>query len=412
MQLQKLTALKVKNTAKAGLYCDGGGLYLRVATGGSKQWCYRYMMDSKPHFMGLGSVNTLSLAEAREKARDCRKLILNGQDPIQTMGRNARKVQRIESAAGSISFDECAKQYIEAHRSGWRNPKHVNQWGNTLQAYAFPVFGKLSVSQLDTNHVLKAIQPIWSTKPETANRVRGRVELILDWAKVRGFRAGENPARWKGHLDKLLPPRSKVSKVKHHEALPYAQIPSFMRKLRTEVGVSPKALEFVILTACRVSEAVKAEWPEIDFKAKIWVIPSSRTKSGREHRVPLTDSAIKILKAQQKEATGEFIFPGWTAGSSLTDAACLRLLDKMGYGEYTTHGFRSSFKDWAAELTQFPEDLSEAALAHVIKDKTQKAYQRGDMLQRRAEMMEAWARYCSSPKTTAKVVSIGKRKAR
>lgn len=393
MQLQKLSALKVKNLSKPGYHSDGGGLYLRVAPGGSKQWCFRYMLDSKPHFMGLGSVNTLTLADAREKAGDCRKLILDGQDPIQMMGRDARKAKRMESVAGSISFDECAKQYIEAHKAGWRNPKHAQQWANTLQAYASPVFGKLSVSQLDTNHVLKAIQPIWATKPETANRVRGRVELILDWAKVRGFRAGENPARWKGHLDKLLPARSKVSKVKHHEALPYGQAPAFMKKLRAEVGVSPKALEFVILTACRVSEAVKAEWPEIDFKAKLWTVPADRTKSGREHRVPLAPDAIKLLKALQEESTGQFIFPGWTAGTCLTDAALLRLSQKMGY-KITTHGFRSTFKDWAAELTQFPEDLSEAALAHIIKDKTQAAYQRGDMLQKRAEMMSAWAKYC------------------
>jgi integrase len=296
-----------------------------------------------------------------------------------------------------MTFNACATAYINAHKAGWRNLKHAEQWTNTLATYASPVFGALPVSAIDTGLVMKAIEPLWQTKTETATRLRGRIESILGWATVRGYRTGENPARWRGHLDKLLPKRSKVAKVKHHAALAYTQIPEFMRKLREREGVTAKALEFIILTAARVSEAVNARWDEIDGKAAVWTVPASRMKSGREHRVPLTKEAGAVLGALEQHRQSDYVFPGWKVKKPLTGAACLELLKDMGHGDLTTHGFRSTFRDWAAEQTAFPREIAEAALAHTLRDKVEAAYQRGDLLERRRKLMEAWAAYCAKP---------------
>jgi len=291
-----------------------------------------------------------------------------------------------------------------------RSAKHGAQWEATLNTYASPVFGSLPIQAIDTALVMKVLEPIWSEKTETASRVRGRIESVLDWAKVRGYRADENPARWRGHLDKLPPRRSKVAKVEHHAALPYADAGAFMRELRAREGTAPRALEFVILTAARVSEAVNAQWDEIDFKRRLWVVPAARMKAGREHRIPLSDAAVKLLKAQAEKKQSDFVFHGWRTNKPLTGAACLKLLDDMKRSALTVHGFRSTFRDWCAEQTNYPREIAEAALAHVISNKAEAAYQRGDLLERRRLLMQAWADYCARAKP-AKVVPLRQPKA-
>ncbi len=299
----------------------------------------------------------------------------------------------------------------KAHRVGWRNAKHAQQWENSLATYASPVFGKLPVQSVDEGLVMKALEDIWETKTETANRVRSRIELVLDWAKARKYRSGENPARWRGHLDKLLAKPRNVAPVRHHPALPYAQAPQFLTDLRERNGLSPRALEFTILTACRVGEAVKAQWPEFDLEARVWTVPGARMKSKREHRVPLSDAAMAILAALKPlRQRGDYVFPGWRIGRHLTDAAVLKVLRDMGRGEFTVHGFRSTFRDWAAEQTSYPREVAEAALAHVVGDKTEAAYRRGDLFEKRRRMIDDWARYLAKP-VTASVTPI-RRKAR
>jgi integrase len=408
-QVERLTALGVQKRHKQGYHADGAGLYLQVSASGSKSWVFRYTLRGKAREMGIGSLQDVSLLEARQKASDARKLARDGVDPIET--RDARqRAQTLQTARG-ITFDTCAERYIEAHSPGWRNVKHAAQWESTLETYASPIFGSLSVQEVDTAMVMKVLEPLWTSKTETASRVRGRIESVLDWATVRGHRIGENPARWRGHLDKLLPKRSKVAKVKHHEALPYSDIGPFMRELRKRSGMAPRALEFIILTAARVSEGVNTQWPEIDLQRRLWIVPAERMKSRREHRVPLSDAAVKLLKALKEEKQSEYVFPGWRIDKPLTIAAPLTLLDDMKHAELTVHGFRSTFRDWAAEQTSFPRELAEAALAHVLSDKTEAAYQRGDLLERRRLMMQSWAEYCARV-STPKVVPLRQRKAR
>lgn len=404
--VEQLTALKVSKISKPGYHADGGGLYLQVSSAGTKSWIFRYMMSRKAREMGLGSLNDVSLADARSAVKYWRnECILKGIDPVSA--REAAKAAERARQSGQIEFDECARVYIEAHRAGWKNTKHAEQWINTIATYASPTIGRLPVHLVDTSHILKVLEPIWATKPETASRLRGRIESILDWAKVRKYRDGENPARWRGHLDKLLPHLSKSKRTKHHPALPYSEAAEFMKALRKLDGTAPRALEAIVLTACRVSEAVNAQWAEIDFKARIWTIPGERTKSGRPHRVPLTDDVVRVLKTMQARKTDDFVFPGRKHGKPLTSAACLKLIREMGYGKYTVHGFRSTFRDWAAECTNYPRELAEAALSHVLSDKTEAAYQRGDLLRKRGLMMEAWAKYCAHQRSAARVVTIG-----
>ena len=293
-----------------------------------------------------------------------------------------------------LSFRTCAQRYIAAHEAGWRNPKHRAQWPSTLERYAYPVFGDLPVASIDTALVTNAIEPIWNQKPETASRVRGRIEAVLDWATAREYRQGENPARWRGHLDKLLPARAKVRRVKHHTALPYDRMPDFMTALRAQGGVAAQALQFLILTAARTSEVIGARACEI--RGKTWTVPAERMKGEREHRVPLRTAALAIVEAMSYEHGGEFVFPGGRRGKPLSQMALAMTLRRMGRSDLTVHGFRSTFRDWAAERTGFPREAAEAALAHVIPDKVEAAYRRGDLFDRRRQLMQAWDRYCAS----------------
>jgi integrase len=393
-EMSRLSAAKVKNV-KPGAHADGGGLYLQVTEGTNgglrKSWVFRWAEDGRDHYHGLGPLHTVTLAEAREKARECRKLRLEGIDPIEH--RNAQRLAIKLEKAKALTFDECRDRYIATHRAGWRSPKHASEWTTTLSAYITPVFGNLPVQNIDVALVMKAIEPIWTKIPDTANRIRVRVERILDWAKVRGFRTGENPARWKGHLDKLLPAKSKVKKPGHHAALPYAQIGAFMTELRARDGVTPRALEFAILTAARSGEVLGARWDEFDLRARLWTIPAARMKAGREHRVPLSDAACDVLMRMAKVQENDFVFPG-TRRAQIGNMAFHNMFERMGREDLTVHGFRSTFRDWAAEQTSFPGEVAEMALAHAVSDKTEAAYRRGDMFEKRRGLMDAWAAYC------------------
>lgn len=400
----KLSAAAVARQKQPGHYGDGGGLWLQVSTVGTKSWVFRFTRLGKAREMGLGALHTVSLAEAREKAATCRKQLVDGIDPIE-----ARATQRLTAqaaAARALTFDQCAEQYIETHRASWRNEKHASQWTATLATYAGPVFGKLPVDAVDTALVLKALSPIWTSKTETAKRVRGRIESVLAWATVQKMRSGDNPARWRGHLDNLLASPDKVAKVEHHAALPYIRAGAFMQALRAEQGTSARAVEFVILTAARTSEVFNATRDEFDLQAGIWTIPGERMKAGRPHRVPLSAPALALVKAAAADKGSPYVFQGAREGRPLSNMAGLMLLKRMGYADLTVHGFRSTFRDWCAEQTNFPREVAEAALAHVVKDKTEAAYQRGDLLEKRAALMRAWADYCSRPAVAAKVVEM------
>jgi integrase len=396
----KLTALKVDKAKRPGMYGDGGGLYLRVTHDGAKNWVFRFMLNGRPRWMGMGPLHTVHLAEARKRAGEHRLRRHDGIDPIEA--RRAERQQARLDAAKAVTFKECAESYIKAHRAGWRNGKHAAQWQATLATYAEPVIGKLSVQAIDTGLVLKVLEPIWTAKPETAGRVRGRIESILDWAKVRGYRAGENPARWRGHLDKLLPARGKVQKVEHHAAMPYAALPAFLIKLRGQEGIAARALEFAILTAARTGETIGARWPEFDLLDKTWTVPPERMKAGRAHRVPLSARALAILKEMQLlrpagDADG-YVFPGGKAGRPLSNMAFLMLLRRMGHADLTAHGFRATFKTWASECTGVQNEIVEASLAHVIGSKVEQAYRRGDLFERR-RLMQQWATFCNTAPT-------------
>lgn len=385
----QLSALKVSRTRDPGLYADGGGLYLQVTNAEARSWIFRFMLNGRARSMGLGSLHTLTLAEAREKATECRKLCLDGIDPIEAREK-ARATARLD-AANTITFDACSEAYIEAHRKGWRNAKHADQWRNTLATYASPVFGALPVQAVDTGLVMRVIEPIWGDKTETATRVRGRIESVLDWAATRGYREGENPARWRGHLQNLLPKRSKVKRVEHHAALPFREIGEFVSRLQAQSGTSPLALEFTILTAARTGEVIGATWDEIDLSERTWTVPAGRMKGGREHRVPLCDRAVEILEGF-KVLGDRHVFPGGKRGRPLSNMAMLELLKRMERPDLTVHGFRSTFRDWAAETTHFPNEMVEMALAHIIENRVEAAYRRGDLFAKRRELMDAWAR--------------------
>ena len=401
--VHRLDPDEVKKLTEPGRYPDGAGLYLQVGPNGNKSWLLRFMRDGRAREMGLGPLHTVGLLEARKRAKKARLKLLDGVDPIAE--RESLKMADRLAAARSITFDECATAYIKAHRKGWRNEKHAEQWQNTLNTYCKPVFGSLPVQAVDTSLVIKVLEPIWPEKTETASRVRGRIEKVLDWAKVRGYRDGENPARWRGHLDKLLAKRRDVQKVEHFAALPYAEIGTFMQSVREQEGNAARALELVILTACRTSEAINAKWDEIDLDAKAWTIPGARVKSKREHRVPLSDAAIKVLKTMQERAEGEYVFGGAKPDKPLSTMALLALLERMSRDDLTVHGFRSTFRDWAAEMTNFPREVAEMALAHVVKDQTEAAYRRGDLFEKRRKLMQAWAEQCNR-KSAAKVTPI------
>lgn len=369
-----------------GRYGDGGGLWLQVRDAQHRSWLFRFKREGRGHWMGLGPAQDITLAEARDKARECRRLLLAGKDPILE-----RRTTR--AAAAGIVFREVAAQYVAAHETTWRNATHRKQWASTLAAYVFPVLGDLPAAQIETADVLRVVEPIWQAKPETAARVRGRIEAVLDYATARGWRAGDNPARWRGHLAHLLPARAEVAAVKHHAALPWAEIAAFMGLLRGQAGTGALALQFSILTAARTGEVIGATWAEIDLDSKSWTIPAERMKARVEHRVPLSTAAAAIL-AKLRPLGGVHVFPGTNPKAGLSNMALSAVLRRMGRADLTVHGFRSTFRDWAAEASAYPRELADAALAHTIKDKVLAAYQRGDLFAKRAALMADWADYC------------------
>lgn len=409
---QRLSALQVAKLSKPGLYGDGGGLTLQITTTGAKSWLLRYMMAGKPFGMGLGPTHTVSLAEARQKALDARKLLIEGVNPLVVKRQN--RIAGALASAKMMTFDQCAEAYILAHKAGWKNAKHADQWTNTLNTYASPVFGHLPVAEIDTGLVVKCLSPIWESKTETASRLRGRIESVLGWATTSGYRTGENPARWKGHLDNLLATISKSSRTKHHPSLPWQRIGAFMSALRAREGVSARAVEFAILTACRSGEVRGAKWTEFDTVGKVWTIPAERMKAKREHEVPLSNAALALLESMPK--VGEIVFAG-TKTQPLSDMSLTAVIRRMNgddkpvwadaNGEgVTVHGFRSSFRMWAAETTNYPREVAEHALAHQLPDAVERAYQRGSQFAKRAALMAEWSAYCATLQTDAVVKPI------
>jgi len=403
--VKQLKDLQIRRFTKPGAYPDGEGLYLQVRDSGAKDWFYRYEVAGKGRKRGLGSYPTISLERARDDALVCRQLRKQGIDPIEhykeiELKKDLEKVK-------STTFKECALTYIDTHKHGWRNEKHESQWRNTLETYAYPTIGDLPVQAIDVDLVMKVLEPIWFTKTETASRVRQRIENILDLATVRKLRQGDNPAQWRGRLDKLLPKRTKVQKPVHFAAMDYRDVPEYYRSLVTKDTIGSNALAFTILTATRNGEARAVTRSEIDNN--VWIIPDTRMKAQREHRVPLSDEAIKIIKKMEpfKRQTDNLIFPGLSPGKPISEASLLKIV-KQAHPTLTVHGFRSSFRDWCAEQTSYPREVAEAALAHTLKDKTEAAYQRGDMFEKRRKLMDSWADYCLKEQTEADVVPINK----
>jgi integrase len=401
-----------KKDLKPGLYSDGGGLCLQVSSYNTKAWVFRYMIAGRPRKMGLGDFELVSLKKAREKRSAAYALVKDGIDPIDE--RAARLSAQAAEKAKGLTFKECAEGYIEAHKAGWKNVKHAAQWTATLETYAYPIIGKLQVQDIETVHIEKILRPIWNEKTETASRVRGRIEKVLDRAKALGLRSGDNPARWTGHLSELFPAKSQVAPVEHHPAMPYAELPAFMAKLRAKEGVSARALEFTILTASRTGDTIGATRKELNERDSLWTVPKERVKGKRgarkkDHVIPLSKAALAALDAEE----GDYLFPGGKEGAGLSNAAMSELLKGMGYSpDYATvHGFRSTFKDWCSDMTSFPNEMSEVALSHTVSDKVEAAYRRGNMVERRRQMMEAWAKYCAGKAVGGdNVVAIGGRK--
>ena len=403
-RLNPMQAFKMK---EPGYYCDGAGLYLQIAKGGSKSWVLRYTVNGKAREMGLGSFNTFSLAEARKRATEQRQKLSDGIDPIEAK-REGLLAKRLD-AAKVITFDKAAAGFIEANESGWRSAKHGEQWRNTLTTYASPVIGDLPVSTISTALVMKILQPIWATKTETATRVRGRIEKVLDWAKVQGYRTGDNPAAWKGNLAEALPKPSKVADAGHHAALPWVEMGAFMRDLRAMHGTGSLATQLIILTAARTSEVIESTWDEFDLEAGLWTIPKERMKGFREHRVPLSPQALAVLATIKVDNNpSSFVFPSTKPDKAISNMTCLAVLRRMGRSDLTVHGFRSTFRDWAAESTAYPRDVCEMALAHAIEDKSEAAYRRGDLLEKRTRLMGEWATFCDTIRGNGEVVPINR----
>jgi integrase len=421
-RIGKLSAVEVAKAKGPKVLHDGGGLYLRVAPNrrygdgnegpGSKSWVFRFQLDGKRRDMGLGPYPDISLAEARRKATECRKQRHDGIDPLDAKAAH-RQAQRLSAAKGR-TFRQVAEEFIGRNEAGWRNPKHRQQWRNTLATYAYPIIGELPVDVVDTGLVVQVLDPIWAAKPETASRVRGRIEAVLDAATVRSYREGPNPAQWKGNLAHILPARAKVRKVAHHAALPFDDIAAFLTALRGRQGMAARALEFAILTAARTAEVLGTTWGEINLDAKVWTIPAERMKAGREHRVPLSPAALAVLEAVRPLALmrdGEPhiaapVFPGPRRALPMSNMTLLMLLRRMKRDDLTAHGFRSTFSDWAAERTAFPREVVEMALAHVIENRVEAAYRRGDLFEKRRRLMQEWANFCNAPTIRGKIVSL------
>jgi integrase len=388
-----LTAARVKSLKTPGDYLDGRGLYLQVRNESSKSWLLKFSMQKQAREMGLGSAFDFTLADARDTRDKYRKLIALGVDPIEQ--RQAEKSARAGEIAKVITFKQAAERFIASNRAGWRNLKHAAQWPSTLEEYVFPVIGALPVQAIDTALVMRVLEPIWSTKPETASRVRGRIESVIGAAKARGEFKGENPATWKGHLDKLLPKTSKVHKVVNHAALPYADLPALMMDLRQSKGIATAALEFLILTAGRTGEVLGATWDEFDLGKSVWMIPAARMKNGKEHQVPLSPPALAVLKRMSKLKAGEHVFFGRSSGRALSNAALLNVLKRMKRTAITGHGFRSTFRDWAAERG-YQDAVAEAALAHTVPDAVVAAYRRSTFFELRKQLMNDWAMFATN----------------
>lgn len=420
-ETKEMSALEVGRISAVGYHFVGGvsGLVLQVSKSGTKSWLLRVLVGGKRREIGLGGFPDVTLSGAREAARMTKEKIKTGIDPVAE--RQAARSSLAAAAASALTFQKAAERYIEANESGWKSSKHAAQWTSTLQTYAYPTIGNLQVAHIDTTHIVGVLESIWSTKTETASRLRGRVEAILDWAKVRGYRKGENPARWKGHLDHLLPPRAKVQKVKHHTALDYRDAASFLAALRELGSTGAKALEFAILTSARSGEVRGATWPEFDLEANVWVIPAERMKAEREHRVPLSPAAVALLGGTERMLGTTLVFPNAKNQqlSDMTLTAVIRRMDEASTKEggrgwrdsagkvVTAHGFRSTFRDWAGETTAYPREVIEHALAHQLKDKAEAAYARGTLFDKRRRLMADWAEYCSTPsKQVATVTGI------
>ena len=383
-QLHKLSARTVSKLTASGRYSDGGGLYLSVSPNGARSWVFMWKVAGRRREMGLGSLKAVSLAKARERAAEARQKLVNGIDPIATRERTK-----------AMTFGDAADAVIESMSSSWRNEKHRSQWKMTLTAYCAPLRPK-SVAEIGTEDVLKILKPLWTEKPETASRLRGRIERVLDFARARGQRAGENPARWRGHLDAILPKRAKLTRG-HHRAMSFDNVPAFVARLSERDGVAPRALEFAILTAARSGEVLGARWDEVDLQAGLWTVPANRMKGAREHRVPLSARAVEILQGMEQIRTSDLVFPGMKRGRSLSNTALEMVLRRMNV-DVTVHGFRSAFRDWAGERTTYPREVAEAALAHVVGDAVERAYRRGDALEKRRGLMDAWARLLEAPR--------------
>lgn len=390
--LNKLSAVQVAKLKAPGRHSDGGGLYLFIDDSGRRRWIFMYTRSGKRTELGIGSARDLSLANARAEAAAFRAVLASGRDP---------KAERTKDD-GVPTFGQSADTYVEAMRPSWRNEKHAAQWVMTLTKYAAPIRSK-AVDEIATQDVLDVLQPLWQRTPETAERLRGRIENVLDAAKARGHRSGENPARWRGHLDQLLPKRQRLSRG-HHKALTYDALPAFMTDLRSRDAVASRALEFLILTAARSGEVLGAQAGEIDLEKKVWTIPAERMKAGREHRVPLAPRAVEIVTKMQALGRPPFLFPGPKPKSPLSSMAMAMLLRRMK-SDVTVHGFRSTFRDWASETTGFPHEVCEMALAHTISNKAEAAYRRGDLFDKRRKLMEVWATYCGSS-TKGKIMSL------
>lgn len=390
-----LTPLAIKKLNRKGLHFVGHvkGLALNISATGGRSWILRVVVGGKRRDIGLGAYSELSLDKARAAAIANRELIRQGIDPIEAKRQAQADLKAMQ--ASFLSFEEAANQYIGAHEAGWKNTKHAAQWRNTLETYAFPVLGKLHVKDVALEHILKVVEPIWKDKTETASRLRGRMESILDWAKVRGYRTGDNPARWRGNLEALLPARNKVSKVEHLDALPWHDAPAFMKELRGEDYLGARALELCILTAVRSGEVRMATWNEINLERAEWVIPADRMKAGKEHRVPLSPAAVSLLQNLPRMEGTSLLFPS-NKGTPLSDATMTAVIRRKGK-DFTVHGFRSTFRDWAGETTAFPREVIEHALAHQLKDKAEAAYARGDMFTKRINLMNAWAEFLAKP---------------
>jgi integrase len=391
-KINRLNARAAATITKHGRHADGGGLYLSISPNGGRRWVFLFRWRGKPTEIGFGSARDVTLARARELATQARANLAEGINP-----KDARTPTK------GAMFGECADRVIEAMRPSWRNGKHAAQWEMTLNVYAAPL-RRLPVDKIGTDDVLSVLKPLWNHKPETASRLRGRIERVLDAAKAQGLRSGENPARWRGHLDQLLPKRQRLTRG-HHAAMNYADLPAFMTALHARQATAALALEFAILTAARSGEVLGARWEEFDLDRGVWTVPATRMKAGREHRVPLSRRAIDVVKAMHEANNSDFVFPGQKPGKPLSVMALEMVLRRMKIENATVHGFRSGFRDWAAERTQFTNEVCEAALAHVIENKAEAAYRRGDLFDKRRKLMEAWATYCTVPKA-GKVVAF------